>query len=151
MSRSCARGGMGVGAILAVVSAAWLLSGAPLAAQNPSAAEDATKDNAAEKAVEKEAQADAQETQKRDPRGRLPNHWARHVTDAQREKIYEVQEKYDEKLRALMLEIRALRKQMRTEMESVLSEQQVAAIRKAEQEAKAAGRKSNKREAPGSE
>jgi len=83
------------------------------------------------------------EGEKKTAKGRLPNNYAKVVTeDSQKEKIYAIQAKYDDQLAKLEGELKTLRTQRDAEVEGVLTAEQkdklkkIAADAKAEAEAK---------------
>jgi len=83
-------------------------------------------------------------------KGRLPAYYADIVTDAQRQRIYEVQEKYSAKLAALKQEMETLEARRDKEVEDVLDAQQKAKLKKA-LEAAAAKRKKSAAEKKGAD
>jgi Na+-transporting NADH:ubiquinone oxidoreductase subunit NqrC len=68
-------------------------------------------------------------------KGRLPAYYADIVTEAQRQQIYALQEKYAKTLTALQDQIEAIEKQRDAEIEAVLDEQQKARLKAAKAEA----------------
>lgn len=71
------------------------------------------------------------------PRGRLPAYYARVVSATQREKIYDIQAKFDEQLKMLEEQLAALVSQRDSEVEAVLTDEQKQQIAGFEAEAKA--------------
>ena len=65
-------------------------------------------------------------------RGRLPAYYSEIVTGEQREKIYEIQSKYQEQITELTQQLADLVKQQNDEIESVLNEEQKAQLKKAQ-------------------
>lgn len=62
---------------------------------------------------------------------RLPNFYSDIVTDEQRKKIYEIQEKYEKQLNDLNEQLLALTKKQSDEIEAVLSDEQKSRIEEA--------------------
>jgi hypothetical protein len=73
-------------------------------------------------------------------RGRLPAHYGEIVTEAQRKQIYAIQEKYEKQLSSLEDQLEGLKKKRDVEIVAVLSDEQRAKLKRA-QEAGAAKRK----------
>lgn len=64
-------------------------------------------------------------------RGQLPANWGKlGLTDEQKQKIYEIQTKVREKTEELARQIRELKEKERKDMETVLTDEQKAALRK---------------------
>ncbi|MCO6459458.1 MAG: hypothetical protein J5I93_29450 [Pirellulaceae bacterium] len=76
-------------------------------------------------------------TERAKPRGRLPAYYARVVSATQREKIYDIQAKFDEQLKMLEEQLAALVSQRDSEVEAVLTAEQKQQIAAFEAEAKA--------------
>jgi hypothetical protein len=74
-------------------------------------------------------------------KGRLPTYYADIVTEAQRQKIYDVQAKYAAKLAALKEEIETLETKRDNEVEAILDAQQKAKLKKAQGDAAAKRKK----------
>ncbi len=70
------------------------------------------------------------------PRGRLPTYFSRVVDTTQREKIYEIQGGYSAQIAALQKQIDELVKKRDTEVDAVLSPEQMANVSKLRDEAK---------------
>jgi hypothetical protein len=70
-------------------------------------------------------------------RGRLPAHYAKVVTDEQREKIYGIQAEYAPKITALETQLKALKAERDEKIKAVLTPQQQKQV----EEAKAKARK----------
>lgn len=83
---------------------------------------------------------DAAETAKPEAkrRGRLPAYFAAVVNEKQREQIYDLQAKYAEQMEALQKQLDALASQRDTEIDGVLTPEQLAEVNKKREEAKAA-------------
>jgi Spy/CpxP family protein refolding chaperone len=63
-------------------------------------------------------------------RGQLPPNWSKlGLTDQQRQKAYTIQAKYDKEIEALEAQIRELRQKERTELASVLTDEQKKRLR----------------------
>jgi hypothetical protein len=73
--------------------------------------------------------AGGQDKQEAKKKGRLPAYYADIVTDAQRQQIYAVQEKYAKTLTALQDQIDTIEKQRDAEIEGVLDAQQKARLK----------------------
>ncbi len=58
------------------------------------------------------------------PKGRLPRFYDVVVTPEQRKRIYEIQDKYEARIQALLQQIEQLKKQRDREIEAVLDEEQ---------------------------
>ncbi len=67
-------------------------------------------------------------------RGRLPAYYGELVTEAQRQQIYAVQEKYEKQISALEDQLEALKKKRETEIKAVLSEEQRAKLKRKQEE-----------------
>jgi hypothetical protein len=64
-----------------------------------------------------------------EPRHRLPPYYAKVVDDAQKEKIYAIQDKHAARIDALEAELKAAREKRDTEIEGVLTSKQKADIK----------------------
>lgn len=71
-------------------------------------------------------------------RGRhvLPKHYAKVVTEAQREKIYAIQDQYDPKIDALAAQLKALKAQRDEKIKAVLTPEQQKQVEEATAKAK---------------
>jgi hypothetical protein len=78
-------------------------------------------------------QENAEKVEKR-VRGRLPAYYPEIVTGEQREKIYEIQSKYQEQITELTQQLTDLVKQQNDEIENVLTEEQKVQLKKAQAE-----------------
>ncbi|NLX57161.1 MAG: hypothetical protein GXY58_18800 [Planctomycetaceae bacterium] len=103
----------------------------PDAADQPPAASTAAETNAAKK-----------------PRGRLPAHYGKVVTDKQREQIYEIQAKFTEQIVKLQEQLTALAAKRDAEIEQVLTEEQRAEITRLKNERKSRRANSSADETP---
>ncbi|WP_425614909.1 hypothetical protein NA78x_004793 [Anatilimnocola sp. NA78] len=81
-----------------------------------------------------DAKAPAAETKKQVKR--LPAHYKDIVTVEQRDKIYELQGKYDAQISVLAEQVKAVQKQRDSEIEALLSAEQKAKLEKARADAK---------------
>ncbi len=63
-------------------------------------------------------------TEQAKPRRRLPNHYAKVVTPAQRQAIYKIQEGYNQRIEELKAELAKIEAQMNEEISGVLSPEQ---------------------------
>lgn len=84
-----------------------------------------------------------QKTKRAEPRGRLPNFYARVVDEEQREKIYKIQQQFksqseqlDGQIRELRKQIKALREKQANKIAAVLSAEQLAEVNKLRKAAK---------------
>src|SRR5262245_35174264 len=68
-------------------------------------------------------------------KGRLPAYYADIVTDEQRNKIYEIQAKHEDKISELTASLAAANKAMNTEIENVLTPEQKVKLKAAQDEA----------------
>jgi hypothetical protein len=68
-------------------------------------------------------------------KGRLPAHFGDIVTETQRKQIYAVQEKYEKQISSLEDQLEALKKKRDVEIKAVLSEEQRAKVKKAQEDA----------------
>lgn len=91
--------------------------------------------NAQEKADSQKPAAEKRE--RAEPRGRLPNYYNTVVSGEQREKIYEIQQKFRPKLQELQKQLNALRAEQQKEIEAVLTSEQAEKVRVLEAEARA--------------
>ena len=82
-----------------------------------------------------------------DYRGPLPLYYVKVASPDQKEKIYAVQEKYDEQLRSLMTQVKALQAQRDKEIDALLSPDQLKRLE--EIRAEAAEAKKSKKPAEG--
>jgi acylphosphatase len=71
------------------------------------------------------------------PKGRLPPHYAKVVTQEQREKIYNIQEEYRTKIEAARAQLDALVKEEKDKISAVLNEEQKKKIEEFQTAAKA--------------
>ncbi len=85
---------------------------------------------------DEKAKGDQPAAEKKEPKGRLPNHYASVVTEAQREKIYGVQGKYAEQIKKLQEQLEALEAQRDAEIEAVLTPEQRQEVEKLSSAAK---------------
>ncbi|RMF92814.1 MAG: hypothetical protein D6741_14500 [Planctomycetota bacterium] len=77
-------------------------------------------------------------------RPRLPNYYAKVVSEDQRQQIYAIQREYWEKMQPLLKQLEALEAERNAKIEAVLTPEQKAAVQKARDEA-AARRKARAR------
>ena len=80
----------------------------------------------------------------KEPKGRLPRFYDVVVTPEQRKRIYEIQDKYEARIQALLQQIEQLKKQRDREIEAVLDEEQrdiIARLRALAQRQKARAKK----------
>ncbi len=71
------------------------------------------------------------------PKGRLPPHYAKVVTEEQREKIYIIQEEYRTKIEAARAQLNALVKEQKDKISAVLTEEQIKKLEDFQTPAKA--------------
>jgi hypothetical protein len=71
------------------------------------------------------------------PKGRLPPHYAKVVTQEQREKIYNIQEEYRTKIDAARVQLDALLKEEKDKISAVLNEEQKKKVEEFQTSAKA--------------
>jgi hypothetical protein len=71
------------------------------------------------------------------PKGRLPPHYAKVVTQQQREKIYNIQEEYRTKIEAARAQLDALVKEEKDKISAVLNEEQKKKVEEFQTTAKA--------------
>jgi len=67
-------------------------------------------------------------------KGRLPPYYGEIVTEAQRQQIYAVQEKYEKQISALEDQLEALKKKRDAEIKAVLSEEQRTKLKRKQEE-----------------
>jgi hypothetical protein len=82
-----------------------------------------------------------QEGKDKKAKGRLPTYYADIVTDAQRQEIYTIQEKYAKKIADVQAELDAITSKRDAEIESVLNAEQKRELKKARDEAAAKKKK----------
>lgn len=81
------------------------------------------------------------------PTNRLPSNYGKlGLTDAQKDKVYAVQDKYDKQLDDLEAQIKALKNKRDDEIEAVLSAEQKKILKDLTDEAKAKSKKSDDKE-----
>lgn len=68
-----------------------------------------------------------------DSGGRLPAHYRDIVNDAQRDAIYEIQNKYEEMIKPLEEKVKQLKAEEKKEIEAVLTPKQLLVLKKLEQ------------------
>jgi hypothetical protein len=102
-----------------------------LAQQDASKSSSKTDAKAADKSDTKTAKPRAK------PRGRLPAYYSQVVNGQQREKIYSIQQQYEPKITALKAELQAVQDKMNAEVEAVLTPDQLANVKKLNEDAKA--------------
>ena len=103
-------------------------------ASQPASAAD---DKAPEKKTEKKVKKDKSKKEKVKPGHRLPSYYKDVVSDEQRDKIYEIQDQYDPKIKELRRQLSALEKEQSDKIEAVLTPGQKEKIDAARAEAKA--------------
>jgi hypothetical protein len=109
--------------------AAWLATATP--AQEPDKkAEDPAK---------------ATKVERKKPRGRLPMYFAKVVSSAQREEIYEIQSRYAEEIEQLQQQLKDLIAKRDAEVDGVLSPEQMEEVQAMRRE-RAAQRKSSRKD-----
>ena len=99
-----------------MIAVALLLFAAPLQADEPS--------NATPQAKPSKSKKTPAATSAKKQRRRLPNHYAKLVTDEQRESIYEIQRRYREKIEPLRKQIEQLIAERNAEIRQVLTPEQ---------------------------
>jgi hypothetical protein len=87
--------------------------------------------------------------QPKDPlfRGRLPAYYGEIVTEAQRRQIYAVQEKYEKQISPLKEQLSALEKKQEVEIKAILSEEQRAKLKRAQEDGAAKRKKTAEKKA----
>jgi len=70
------------------------------------------------------AEGSAADGSAKEPKGRLPRFYDVVVTPEQRKRIYEIQDKYEARIQALLQQIEQLKKQRDREIEAVLDDEQ---------------------------
>jgi S-adenosylmethionine:diacylglycerol 3-amino-3-carboxypropyl transferase len=99
----------------------------------------AAQDEAAQPAAQQESQ-ERPERQRRASRGRLPAYFRQVVTEQQREEIYSIQAKYREQIEALEKQLQEVNAQQDTEIEGVLTAEQLEQVNALREEAQRARR-----------
>ena len=72
-----------------------------------------------------ENKADKPKATRKEPKGRLPAYYKNVVTEEQRAKIYEIQQKYAAQIEDLQSQLESARKKQTEEIEAVLSKEQL--------------------------
>src|SRR5262245_2720616 len=115
-----------VAALVAVVASGLLIGFAP-----SSIGQEAKKSNKNDKT----------ETTEKKAKGRLPAYYADIVTEEQRDKIYTIQAKHQDKISELNAQLLAATKAMNTEIENVLTAEQKVKLKAAQEEGAAKKKK----------
>lgn len=84
-----------------------------------------------------EAQTEAKAAAEKKPSRRLPNYYGDLVDGTQKQKIYDIQDKYTPQIDALAEQIKALQQKRDSEIESVLNADQKVKLEKSKADAKA--------------
>jgi hypothetical protein len=93
------------------------------------------------KKADKTAKTDKAETTEKKAKGRLPQYYADIVTSEQREKIYSIQAKHQEKISELNATLLAATRAMNAEIEAVLTADQKIKLKAAQEEGAAKKKK----------
>jgi hypothetical protein len=93
------------------------------------------------KKADKTAKTDKAETTEKKAKGRLPQYYADIVTTEQREKIYEIQARHQEKISELNATLLAATRAMNAEIEAVLTAEQKVKLKAAQEEGAAKKKK----------
>jgi len=110
------------------ITAAWLIAFCVFASASIVSAQEPTPTKESTVQVEKK---------RSKPRGRLPHHYGKVVSEDQRLKIYEIQKDFLVKIEKLLSELATVRKEMDKEVESVLKPDQIKRVKELAAEAEA--------------